>query len=335
MRLMTMGAAAGLALALAAAASADWVPNNPDPKQATNHKMHWPQMPDPDGWDVSFYSAQMVYPPAGDPYLVSAWPSGDDWQCTAAGPVTDIHFWVSMPGDTLQSNPGGAVPFQITWLGIRIRDNVPAGEDNGGRTYEYSTPGLTLWTAEFDDPSSQYSVSHWAAHPQGWYVPVSDEAFPQDHDHIYQVNIPYTGNNADGKLPFDQTEGAIYWLDIDLVAKRLDENGVPTEEPVDLGWKTTLREHKFMDDATYYYQTSNPAGPNIQEHRRLIIAGEARDFAFVITPEPATLALMGLGAAGLAVGHGRRAARRWRRAVHSRPDRGAGRGHSAAGRTAV
>jgi hypothetical protein len=286
----------------APAARADWDLGDPC-------KMHFPQMPDPAGWDVSFYSAQMISNPfgGGDPYLASAWPSGDDWQCSGTGPVTDIHFWVSMQGDTLQSNPGGVVPFQIMWLGVRIRDNVPAGEDNGGRTYEFSTPGITLWSAEFDDPSSQYSVRHWAANAQGWYVPVSDEAFPQDHDHIYQVNIPDAGNNADGEFPFGQIEGEIYWLEIDLAAKRLDENGLPTEEPVDLGWKTALRDCKFMDDATYYYQTSNPAPgfQNIQEHRRVIIEGEARDFAFVITPEPATLALVALGAAGLVLGRGR------------------------------
>jgi len=31
----------------------------------------------------------------------------------------------------------------------------------------------------------------------------------------------------------------------------------------------------------------------------LVIGGQSRDLAFVITPEPATLALLGLGAVGL------------------------------------
>ena len=35
----------------AAPAAADWDPNG---EPATNHKMHYPQYPDPSGWDVDF-----------------------------------------------------------------------------------------------------------------------------------------------------------------------------------------------------------------------------------------------------------------------------------------
>jgi hypothetical protein len=274
----------GLAVLLpVAAARADWQPGDP-------YKMHWPQLPDPNGWDVSFYSSQMVESPLGGSYLASAWPSGDDWLCTGTGPVTGIHFWVSMQGDTLESNPDGAVPFQITFLSVRIRENVPAGAGE----YAYSTPGYPLWSAEFSEPG-QHEVSHWDTGDQGWFVPVSEEAIPGDHQPLYQVNIPDTA--VSGKAPFVQQEGEIYWLEIDLQAQGVDENGLPV--PVSLGWKTALAECKFMDDATYYYQTSNPYGPNIQEHRRIVIEDQPRDLAFVITPEPATLALLALGGLGL------------------------------------
>jgi hypothetical protein len=52
-------------------AIADWEPSD-------GHKMHFPQMPDPVGWDVNFH----------DFYLA------DDWRCSETGPVTDIHFWI-------------------------------------------------------------------------------------------------------------------------------------------------------------------------------------------------------------------------------------------------
>jgi hypothetical protein len=286
----------GLMLGLGAPALADWVPNQDDPRMATNHKMHWPQMPDPNGWDVSFYSSLMLQDPFGGSYLASAWPSGDDWRCSGTGPVTGIHFWVSMQGDTLQSNPDGDVPFQITFLSVRIRENVPAGGE-----YDYSTPGNPLWSADFSQAGG-HVVSLWETHEQGWFVPVSGEAVPGDHDYIYQVNIPDT--SVFGKEPFVQTEGEIYWLQIDLEAEGVDENGRPV--PVNLGWKTALAEYKFLDDATYYYQTSNPNGPNIQEHRRLIIEGQPRDLAFVIVPEPATLALVALGAWGVLLRRRRR-----------------------------
>ncbi|MBS3768432.1 MAG: C10 family peptidase, partial [Candidatus Cloacimonetes bacterium] len=49
-------------------------------------KLHYPQWPDPHGWDVKF-----------DPPNVIA----DDWQCIESGPVTDVHFWISFQGDNL------------------------------------------------------------------------------------------------------------------------------------------------------------------------------------------------------------------------------------------
>ena len=66
-------------LLLSGVAVADWVPSD-------GHKMHYPQMPDEDGWDVS-----------------AAWPGGgqclaDDWECSETGYVTDIHFWGSWHG---------------------------------------------------------------------------------------------------------------------------------------------------------------------------------------------------------------------------------------------
>jgi len=299
-RAMTL--AVGLAVLVgASAARADW-------NVGDGYKMHWPQLPDLDGWDVSFNSSQEIDLPGVPPHVAWAWPSGDDWQCGGTGPVTDIHFWVSMQGDTSESNPDGEMPFQITFLRARIRADVPAGEGQ----YNYSTPGDQLWSAEFNEPG-QHLVSHWAAHEQGWFDLVSGSAVTGDHDHIYQVNIPNTANNVENKEPYVQREGVIYWLQIELVAEGLDENGRPT--PVDLGWKTADMDayplgyegNPFMDDATYYYQTAGLA-TEIQEHRRLMIEDQPRDLAFVITPEPATLVLLGLGAVSLVARRRRRQA---------------------------
>ena len=64
---------------------ADWDPGD-------DYKMHYPQLPDPYGWDVSFTNG----------------PLGDDWKCTQTGPVDDIHMWVSFRGD-LEPDPVGAI----------------------------------------------------------------------------------------------------------------------------------------------------------------------------------------------------------------------------------
>jgi hypothetical protein len=200
-----------------------------------------------------------------------------------------------MKGDTLKTNPNGVVPFQITNLQVRIRANVLPGEDNGGQTYEFSTPGVQLWSGTFSDGrKGEHQVRHWKADTQGWYVPVTDEHFAADHDHIYQINIPDT--SISGETPFEQVESEIYWLQIeDCTAVLLGEDGQRTDRPADLGWKTARQEDRFLDVATYYYQEANPYSPSEQGHRMLIIDREPRDFAFVITPEPATLAVLALG----------------------------------------
>ena len=60
------------ALAMAGPAIAHWEPGD-------GHKMHFPQLPDEDGWDVRAS------------YLCLA----DDWVCSEDGYVKDIHFWGS------------------------------------------------------------------------------------------------------------------------------------------------------------------------------------------------------------------------------------------------
>ncbi len=63
--------------------------------------MHYPQLPDPGGWDVVF----------------STW-LADDWQCTETGPVSDIHFWVSWKND---------FPGAINRVSVKIYSNDPCG----------------------------------------------------------------------------------------------------------------------------------------------------------------------------------------------------------------
>ena len=70
---MMISVAVTFALALAAGpAAAYWDVSMP-------HKMHFPQLPDPFGWDVHF-----------EDYYVA-----DDFECSESGPLRDIHFWIS------------------------------------------------------------------------------------------------------------------------------------------------------------------------------------------------------------------------------------------------
>ena len=79
--------------------------------------MHFPQMPDPCGWDLSFraFDTNEVMELA------------DDWQCTETGPVSDIHFWFSWLDDVVGD---------INQLTVRIYSDDPCGPSG------WSEPGF-------------------------------------------------------------------------------------------------------------------------------------------------------------------------------------------------
>ena len=148
---------------------ADWAPGD-------GYKMHFPQLPDPTGWDVNFH----------DYFL------GDDWQCTETGPVTDIHFWISWRQDIMEDLP---------YVHVLIFSNNPQGP--GG----YSQPFNLLWDEIFT-PDQFIIAGPWTG-DQGWLEPYG-EFYLHDHIYYYQINIKNISN------PFIQQNGTIYWLVIQM-----------------------------------------------------------------------------------------------------------------------
>jgi hypothetical protein len=186
------------------------------------HKMHFPQLPDPNGWDIDF----------------GYWYLADDWRCSETGPVGDIHFWISWWEDNVQD---------ISWIQVEIWSNNPQGP--GG----YSQPLDKKWEHKFY-PAEFIIAGPWDG-VQGWMLPWY-EAWPDNHFTYYQINIP------DIDEPFDQNEGEIYWLVIQM----------SFAEELVVGWKNT--NDYFMDHAVW------SEDPDIGWY---IIDGI--DFAFVITGE--------------------------------------------------
>jgi hypothetical protein len=123
-------------------AFADWDPGD-------GHKMHYPQLPDPNGWDVH---ATVI---------------ADDWQCTETGFVTDIHFWGSWKDDDVGS---------IFWVDIGI-----LSDDSSGGS---SKPGSLLWSYREHNPT----VRLYGQGDQGWYFPGPGYE-ENDHLNFYQYNI--------------------------------------------------------------------------------------------------------------------------------------------------
>jgi hypothetical protein len=93
---------------------ADWDPID-------GYKMHYPQLPDPTGYDVLCMEGLEII--------------GDDWQCTATGEICDIHFWISM-----QEDEQGIPPQSIMNIRASIYSDSPAGNPD-----PYSHPDIPLW----------------------------------------------------------------------------------------------------------------------------------------------------------------------------------------------
>lgn len=231
MRLLVVVWAACLA---AVPALADWNPGEP-------HKMHFPQLPDPMGWDVNDTCPKVL---------------ADDWLCTGTGPVTDVHFWGSWEYDQIG---------ELCSVELSIHANDLSGP--------FSRPGDLLWSACFVPP--QFTVRPYGTGDQGWYDPNTGVWRRPDHFQYFQVNIEDIPN------PFVQVEGNIYWLDVSVFT----QGGV-------WGWKTSYAH--FMDDAVWGDFPAPIWEPLVDP-----ITGRTIDLAFVITPEPGALAILGLSALAL------------------------------------
>jgi len=243
---------------------ADWDLGDP-------HKMHYPQLPDPAGWDVSFTNG----------------PLGDDWRCSETGPVDDIHMWVSFRKDLI---PG---PEGIVGGFVEIWSNAPADP-----IVPYSRPLEPLWGMGIDTTMPNVTMRPWYEEgPQRWLEPWETVVPSPEPDHfqIYQINIDPISDPDIGIEPFIQRQGEIYWLVAHLFAE-----DPQSPVPLEIGWKTSL-DH-FMDDGVFTWPIGGPS-----EWQPLIDpeTGETLDLAFVITPEPATMLLLAMG--GVAILGRRRA----------------------------
>ncbi len=132
--------------AIAGLARADWDP--PD-----GHKMHFPQLPDPTGWDVCLVEQFIA----------------DDFTCSEDGPITDIHFWISYRADE---------PPQIESWDVRLFDDAGM------------MPGNELWPGTGGPIQGTVTIRGPYSGMQGWVCPSPPPlVIPNDHQMYWQVNI--------------------------------------------------------------------------------------------------------------------------------------------------
>lgn len=125
---------------------ADWDPGE-------DFKMHFPQEPDPNGWDICLI----------DQFLA------DDFACTESGPIRDIHFWISWLDD----------------FEAQINDEtfeVFIFSDAGGM------PGMPLWNLLPGQATITYRRMYGQG-DQGWHCPQANLVLLNNHTLIHQINI--------------------------------------------------------------------------------------------------------------------------------------------------
>lgn len=239
----------------AAPVLADWDMGDP-------YKMHYPQLPNPNGWDVrvTYYTGL-----------------ADDFMCTETGPITDLHIWTSFKNDI------PILPHDIEFIHTAIYADIPAIP---GQTY--SRPGERLWHHDWylDPPIGTVVTRPWYQQGlQGWYDPLAGIVQPNNHQQIQQWNF-----FIDPEEAFVQQAGMVYWLEVSFKLTPL-----AIEDGKRIGWKTSLQH--WNDDAVYAEIVDGQ--PRNWLELRDPYTQESLDLAFVITPEPASLGLLVLGALAL------------------------------------
>jgi hypothetical protein len=196
--------------------------------------MHFPQLPDEEGWDVNatWSTNQMAL--------------ADDWQCSQTGLITDIHFWGSWRD--MNGDGSGDVGVIDSFL-ISIHADIPAG--TGGIPYSRPGTALRLWNI------TRFTAIRLAPPTLGaWYDPFTGLVVPNDHQEYFQYNIKDIPSLVPN--PFTQEQGTIYWLRISALV----QDWVHTE----WGWKSS-RDH-YQDDAVRGQGTVPPTWTDMYEPPR-------------------------------------------------------------------
>jgi hypothetical protein len=244
----------------AGTALADW--NIGDPAK-------WAQLPDLGFTGIDIYN--------NSPQTLA-----DDFLCTTTGYITDLHFWGSWLNDYLPHPAAGADlgdPAAVAF-NLYIYSDIP---DTDGDGPDYSNPGQLLWSANI--PAGGFSVRKYADANEGWYNPMTGDYMRANHSGVWQYNFVAPPDANLNDLFYQQgtpKDPIVYWVGV---------QAIPQDQQAVFGWKTSI-DH-WNDDAVW--QDAAGSWLELRYPQDHPYAGQSIDLAFVVTPEPATIVLLGLG----------------------------------------
>jgi hypothetical protein len=227
-RFMITACAVAAVLILNGAARADW-------NAGDDCKMHYPQLPNPNGWDICL-NHQFI---------------ADDFQCTETGPITDVHFWVSWKDDNARWD-------LIQNIGLNFYANCSGGTSE-------NKPGGILRAYNISPSDPEYSYRSAGSGLQGWHCPSPPPYTNEfDHQNYYQINL----KPLDGPW-FYQEQGTTYWLGLNITMLPDATPSNPADDP-QIGWKTTLSlpfggHSKWSEGEPVMWNLVQPLGQKVNQ----------------------------------------------------------------------
>jgi hypothetical protein len=266
----------GILFCLATPASADWDPAV-DP-----YKFLQPPDLTTNGIDIKVDSGIVL---------------ADDFLCVTPALITDVHLWTSWKND---------IEGVITNIHLSIHDDVPGFYDPPDPPHDYvpSHPGNELWFKDIVPQADYVEAQHpgyftiipvftFPAGEYEWWWQVGETAIEEGDQIVWLVNIFIDEDEAFHQQG-TQAEPLIYWLDVSV-----DVEDVAAGPQPEFGWKTSA-EH-WQDDAVIWNDTQwddlryPPGHPFWSEFDVEDPTKGSIDMAFVVTPEPGTMAVLAIG----------------------------------------
>ena len=131
----------------------------------------------------------------------------DDFQCTVAGPITNIQLWASFKDD---APPGGQTFVLSIW------------SDLGKTTSGFSQPFQRLWTQTYHP--GDYTFANAGTGIEHFYDPFTQALFPESAVWLYNFNLFPTN-------PFcQQGHGTFYWVSVAALIDRYQPAAMGLED---------------------------------------------------------------------------------------------------------